>query len=32
LVLKLPAMQQYWNSQLKKNNAYEQRLARPFKN
>lgn len=32
LVLKLPVMQQYWNSQLKKNNAYEQRLARPFKN
>ena len=31
LVLKLPIMQQYWNMQLKKNGAYEQRFASPFK-
>lgn len=31
LILKLPALQQYWNMQLKKNGAYEQRFARPFK-
>lgn len=30
LVLKLPVMQSYWNSQLKKNGAWEQRFARPF--
>ncbi|MCB2210368.1 NAD(P)H-dependent oxidoreductase [bacterium] len=30
LVLRLPMMQGYWNNQLKKNGAYEERFARPF--
>jgi NAD(P)H-dependent FMN reductase len=30
LVLKLPMMQSYWNNQLKKNDAWEKRFARPF--
>lgn len=31
LALKLPVLNQYWDSQLKKNGAYEQRFARPYK-
>ncbi len=31
LLLSIPMAQGYWNSQLKKNNAYEQRFARPYK-
>ena len=30
LLLKLPLMQSYWNNQLKKNGAYEDRFAQPF--
>jgi hypothetical protein len=30
LILKLPFTQSYWNNQLKKNNAYEMRFARPY--
>lgn len=30
LVLSLPLMQSYWNNQLKKNGAFENRFARPF--
>lgn len=31
LVLKHPSMQRYWNMQLTKNGAFDQRFARPFK-
>jgi NAD(P)H-dependent FMN reductase len=30
LALRLPMLQGYWNNQLKKNDAYDQRFARPF--
>jgi hypothetical protein len=30
LLLSIPIAQGYWNSQLKKNEAYDQRFARPF--
>jgi hypothetical protein len=31
LALRLPITQSYWDNQLKKNGAYEERFARPFK-
>ncbi len=30
LILKLPVVQSYWNNQLKKINAYDERFARPY--